>query len=157
MATTAYRHGLVEWMNEGTTWTHFITLTSRFPSKDLSLSREVGRFIRRLEQSTQGPVYHLWVIEEAVPGHPHVHMVLELQSAMTDDHLKSKWTISAITGAKISLGRVDVQAYNADLHGVLYLTKTLPSDKVEWGFNRRRPAEDRVTICATSRGMVRGS
>jgi hypothetical protein len=139
MQTTDYRTTLVDWVNENTNWTHFITLTTRFAMPVQSLVKEVERFIRRLTASTQGPVYHFWVIELTTSGHPHVHLVAQLGKALTAQHIATKWTAGTSRFTKAGLGRVDIQNYNTALNGVWYLSKTLPSESSQWGFHLPRP------------------
>ena len=142
MQNAEYRKALVDWVNERTSWTHFITLTTKFPMTVQAMRLEVERFIRRLTASTQGPVYNLWVLEKSSFGHPHVHMVAQLGAAMTAGHIASKWAAGGTRFTKRQLGRTDIQPYDDALRGVAYITKTLPSEDAEWGLCLPRQFDD---------------
>ena len=115
-----------EWLSEFS-WDHFVTLTFRYPVSDEAATREVRRWIRRLEQRAQGRIGRFLVFETDAGGDIHVHAHLEGTSKLAEGHVRSTWRS----------GISEACPYDPNRGASHYVSKRMSSSDLIWEFARR--------------------
>jgi hypothetical protein len=102
-------------------WTHFGTLTLTHEGTAEALKRQFKRWIRRLEQRSQGRVGWFVAIERSPGGLLHAHALVH-GAALSVTDLRKAWPA----------GRIDLREYDARLGAVYYVTKEMAGPIVDY-------------------------
>ena len=119
-------------------WSHFATLTTRFPMTAVQLRREFEYgYVRRLARIAQGAVPWFCVVEHGATGTAHVHALLACTETLGIEQMRAAWR----------LGFTHVEAYDWRRGAAFYLTKELEAGdgdasahEPEYDVSRRQPS-----------------
>ena len=113
-------------------WTHAATLTFRHATSGQNAMRESRRFIRRLEQRSEGAVAWFVAAEETYPGAAHLHAALRVQNLSTPA-IKSAWTA----------GISQINQYGRHRGWAYYMSKRIGSDALDYDIHVKSPPQER--------------
>lgn len=110
-----------DWLGQWN-WTHFATLTFRYPASEASGRAQFLRWIRRLQQRSGGPVGWFYAFERGLGGSLHLH-------ALVEAHLPPKAVQATWSG-----GRAEVVPYDRDRGARYYIAKDIWASGLEYDF-----------------------
>jgi len=118
------------WLNEYQ-WDYFVTLTTRHPGSERSLTKEFKDcFVRRLDKVAQRSISWFYVVEYSANREPHLHVLLWANGKLSRRQLETAW----------KLGYTEVRAYDRSLGGTYYVTKTVTTSHPDnYDFSRFLP------------------
>jgi len=120
-------------------WQWFATLTFPWNVRSETADRKFKQFINELERALKTRIGHLIGKEgSSKSGSPvpwHFHCCLTSLKPIPVSLLNESWGRLVGRTNAVTNDSLDVQPYNAGLHGVEYITKMIGTLDAEWDFN----------------------